>query len=140
MFSRPDNSGSNPAPSSSSGTTRPAVFTVPARGRSTRAITLRSVVFPAPSRPRMPSDSPAPVDGNAKDLDQVVHRVYGDEPSDPVGHDVERVHDRGEVHPAEQHGLIDLDDVVELDTDARQQERQSKGAEDGEEDGDGQEH
>ena len=48
----------NPAVSSMSGDTAPRIRSRPADGCSTRAITLRSVVLPAPLRPMMPSVSP----------------------------------------------------------------------------------
>src|SRR5262245_17119560 len=61
-FSRPVSSMSKPAPSSISGATVPRTSTLPSVGRSTRAITLRSVDLPAPFRPMMPIDSPRRTD------------------------------------------------------------------------------
>ena len=58
ILSRPVSSGWNPAPSSSSGATRPWTRTVPDVGRSTPAISARIVLLPTPLRPMMPTDSP----------------------------------------------------------------------------------
>ena len=58
-FSRPVNSGWNPAPRSSSAATRPSTSTAPAVGRRMRAASCRDVLLPEPFAPMMQSVSPA---------------------------------------------------------------------------------
>ncbi len=70
MLSRAEKSGLNPAPSSSSETTRPWPTTRPSVGRTTRAMILSSVDLPAPFGPRMPRIVPA---GTAKDTLRSAH-------------------------------------------------------------------
>ena len=60
-FSRPENSGLKPAPSSSSAATRPCTVTRPTVGVRVPAISCSSVLLPAPLRPTMPTFSPAPM-------------------------------------------------------------------------------
>ncbi len=57
-FSRPVKSGWKPAPSSSSETTRPLVSTVPRSAGRIPAITVSSVLLPAPLAPTTPSAVP----------------------------------------------------------------------------------
>ena len=57
-FSRPVNSGWNPAPSSSSDATRPPTATCPRVGLMIPATSLSSVVLPEPLRPTSPTASP----------------------------------------------------------------------------------
>ncbi len=54
MFSRPVNSGLNPAPSPDSATRRPLTSTMPVVGCRMPAIMLRRVLLPAPLLPMMP--------------------------------------------------------------------------------------
>ena len=58
MFSSPVKSGLNPAPSSSSAATRPLTFRSPVVGASVPHTICKSVDFPAPLRPTMPTTSP----------------------------------------------------------------------------------
>ncbi len=54
MFSRPEISGWNPAPSSMSAEIRPSTVTVPSVGRVMPATHFSSVLFPDPLRPMTP--------------------------------------------------------------------------------------
>ena len=58
MFSRPEISISNPAPSVSRDETRPLSVMDPSSGARIPASASRSVLLPAPFWPRIPSDSP----------------------------------------------------------------------------------
>ena len=58
MFSLAVSSGSNPAPSSIIGEILPFTSTVPVVGLYTPLTTLRSVLFPAPLAPIIPTTSP----------------------------------------------------------------------------------
>jgi hypothetical protein len=71
MLSVAEKSGLNPAPSSSSDTTRPQPTTRPSVGRVTRAMILRSVDFPAPFAPITPRIMPC---GTEKDTWRNAHK------------------------------------------------------------------
>ncbi len=58
MFSRPEISGWNPAPSSSSAASLPRTATEPRVGRTMLASSFSSVDLPEPFEPMTPSDSP----------------------------------------------------------------------------------
>ena len=58
MFSRPEISGWNPAPSSISAEMRPSTFTVPLVGLVMPATSFSSVLLPDPLRPMMPKVVP----------------------------------------------------------------------------------
>ena len=58
MFSRPENSGWNPAPSSSSDAMRPFVSTSPTVGRVMPVSSFSRVLLPAPFSPMIPTVAP----------------------------------------------------------------------------------